>query len=185
MPPDSTPPKGWANHLNHPSKPTPGHTPLPSPQVRNSWPLPCLPPLEQSREPVLFLPPEAVVLYQVTSVNSLWPYGPQPTRLLCPWDFSGKNTGVGCHLKTWLSFLTGLLSISIDWGRPRNLVRISVTVPQPCISIASPPNPSSTYLPPLPLAVLKYIQHKLDIFMVRGIIFQINSSISVDLCSPL
>ena len=20
-----------------------------------------------------------------------------PTRLLCPWDFSGKNTGVGCH----------------------------------------------------------------------------------------
>ena len=21
----------------------------------------------------------------------------QPTRLLCPWDFPGKNTGVGCH----------------------------------------------------------------------------------------
>ena len=21
----------------------------------------------------------------------------QPTRLLCPWDFSGKDTGVGCH----------------------------------------------------------------------------------------
>ena len=21
----------------------------------------------------------------------------QPTRLLCPWDFSGKNAGVGCH----------------------------------------------------------------------------------------
>ena len=21
----------------------------------------------------------------------------EPTRLLCPWDFSGKNTGVGCH----------------------------------------------------------------------------------------
>ena len=21
----------------------------------------------------------------------------QPTRLLCLWDFSGKNTGVGCH----------------------------------------------------------------------------------------
>ena len=20
-----------------------------------------------------------------------------PTRLLCPWDFSGKNTAVGCH----------------------------------------------------------------------------------------
>ena len=21
----------------------------------------------------------------------------EPTRLLCPWDFSGKSTGVGCH----------------------------------------------------------------------------------------
>ena len=21
----------------------------------------------------------------------------QPTRLLCPWDSPGKNTGVGCH----------------------------------------------------------------------------------------
>ena len=29
--------------------------------------------------------------------NSLWPYRLQPTRLLCPWDFPGKNTGVGCH----------------------------------------------------------------------------------------
>ena len=30
--------------------------------------------------------------------DSLQPQGLQPTRLLCPWDFSGKNTGVGCHL---------------------------------------------------------------------------------------
>ena len=28
--------------------------------------------------------------------DSLWPFGLQPTRLLCPWDFLGKNTGVGC-----------------------------------------------------------------------------------------
>ena len=27
----------------------------------------------------------------------LGPQGLQPTRLLCPWDFPGKNTGVGCH----------------------------------------------------------------------------------------
>ena len=25
------------------------------------------------------------------------PHGLQPVRLLCPWDFPGKNTGVGCH----------------------------------------------------------------------------------------
>ena len=28
---------------------------------------------------------------------SLWPHELQPTRLLCPWDSPGKNTGVGCH----------------------------------------------------------------------------------------
>ena len=35
--------------------------------------------------------------------SSLQPHGLQPTRLLCPWDSPGKNTGVGCH---FLIFLT-------------------------------------------------------------------------------
>ena len=36
---------------------------------------------------------------QVASVvsDSVRPHGLQPTRLLCPWDSPGKNTGVGCH----------------------------------------------------------------------------------------
>ena len=29
--------------------------------------------------------------------DSLWPRGLQPSRLLCPWDSLGRNTGVGCH----------------------------------------------------------------------------------------
>ena len=29
--------------------------------------------------------------------DSLWLPVLQPTRLLCPWDSPGKNTGVGCH----------------------------------------------------------------------------------------
>ena len=29
--------------------------------------------------------------------NSQQPHGLWPTRLLCPWDSPGKNTGVGCH----------------------------------------------------------------------------------------
>ena len=29
--------------------------------------------------------------------DSLQPHGLQPTRLLPPWDFPGKSTGVGCH----------------------------------------------------------------------------------------
>ena len=30
--------------------------------------------------------------------NSSWPHTQKPARLLCPWDFPGKNFGVGCHL---------------------------------------------------------------------------------------
>ena len=29
--------------------------------------------------------------------DSLWSHGLQPTRLLYPWDFPGKDNGVGCH----------------------------------------------------------------------------------------
>ena len=29
--------------------------------------------------------------------NSVWPHRQQHTRLPCPWDSPGKNTGVGCH----------------------------------------------------------------------------------------
>ena len=29
--------------------------------------------------------------------DSSWPHGLQPTRLLHPWDFPGKSTGVVCH----------------------------------------------------------------------------------------
>ena len=38
----------------------------------------------------------ACSIASVTS-NSLRPHGRQPTRLLCPWDFPGKNTRGGCH----------------------------------------------------------------------------------------
>ena len=29
------------------------------------------------------------------------PHGLQPSRLLCPWHFPGKGTGVGCHCLLW------------------------------------------------------------------------------------
>ena len=29
--------------------------------------------------------------------DPVWPHSRQPTRLPCPWDSPGKNTGVGCH----------------------------------------------------------------------------------------
>ena len=37
--------------------------------------------------------------------DSSRPHGLQPTRLLRPWDFPDKSTGVGCHLLLWLSTL--------------------------------------------------------------------------------
>ena len=30
--------------------------------------------------------------------DSLQPFGLQPTRLFCPWGFSSRSVGVGCHL---------------------------------------------------------------------------------------
>ena len=30
------------------------------------------------------------------------PHGLQPTRLLRPWDFPGKSTGLGCHCLLWI-----------------------------------------------------------------------------------
>ena len=38
--------------------------------------------------------------------DSLWPHELQPTRLLHPWDFPGKSTGVGCHFFLQGIFLT-------------------------------------------------------------------------------
>ena len=37
---------------------------------------------------------------------SLGIHGLQPSRLLCPWDFPGKNTGVGCYRLLQGIFLT-------------------------------------------------------------------------------
>ena len=46
---------------------------------------------------VLLAAPWAVTLHLLQSCPTVWPCGLQPTRLLCPWDSPGKNTGVCCH----------------------------------------------------------------------------------------
>ena len=40
------------------------------------------------------LPVPSMLLFSQSCVRLLWPPGLQPARLLCPWDFPGKNTGV-------------------------------------------------------------------------------------------
>ena len=55
--------------------------------------------------------------------DSLRPHGLQPTRLLCPWDFPGKDTGVGCYF-----LLQGMLKLKLQkvghlmWRAEKTLV---------------------------------------------------------------
>ena len=47
--------------------------------------------------------------------DSLWPYGLEPARFLCPWKSPGKNTGVGWHFLFQRNFPTqGLNSRLLD-----------------------------------------------------------------------
>ena len=45
--------------------------------------------------------------------DPLWPHGLKPAWLLCPWDFPGKNTEVGCHFLLQGIFQTQGLSSSL------------------------------------------------------------------------
>ena len=47
--------------------------------------------------------------------DSSRPHGLQPTRLLRPWDFPGKSTGVGCHCLLQRSLVGYNL-----WGRKKS-----------------------------------------------------------------
>ena len=49
--------------------------------------------------------------------DSLQPHGLWPARLLCPWDFPGKNTGVGCHSLLQGIFLTQELHLGLPHCR--------------------------------------------------------------------
>ena len=44
------------------------------------------------------------------SCLTLQPHELKPVRLLCPWVFPGKNSGVGCHFLLQGIFLTQELS---------------------------------------------------------------------------
>ena len=52
---------------------------------------------------------------KVKSLSRVWPHGLQPTRLLHPWDFPGKSTGVGCHCLLPTLFLEAHI-IKREWG---------------------------------------------------------------------
>ena len=46
-----------------------------------------------------------------------WPHGPSLARFLCPWDFPGKNTGVGWHFLLHGIFLTQGSNLCLQFCR--------------------------------------------------------------------
>ena len=56
------------------------------------------------------------VLSRSVVSNSLWPHGLWPARLLCPWNFPGKNTG------------GGVSSFSREYSWPRDWTWVSCIV---------------------------------------------------------
>ena len=103
--------------------------------------------------------------------NLQWPRGLQPTRLLPPWDFPGKSTGVGCHCLLRDGPLTNPwflpLSPTVTYSRtsqtsPLKTIHQIITLqPNPHMGFQNeiqhcnhglwgPPRSSCTWLPALP-----------------------------------
>ena len=61
--------------------------------------------------------------------SSQRPHGLQPT-ILCPWDFLGKSTGVGCHGLLWIASL-----LSIKWKAGRELIKVNFLHPIAILSV--------------------------------------------------
>ena len=57
--------------------------------------------------------------------DSSRPHGLQPTRLLRPWDFPGKSTGVGCHIA--FSDIEPQKTPNSQ-GNPENLITVLLSV---------------------------------------------------------
>ena len=83
--------------------------------------------------------------------DSSQPHGLQPTRLLRPWDFPGKSTGVGCHCL----LQERPKSNSVLWGQG-NRVQTSLVRRRGnwCMGTTSPQDPRSSCRIPLSLGTL-------------------------------
>ena len=90
--------------------------------------------------------------------DSFEPHGLSLTRLFCPWDSPGKNTGVGCHFlprgSSWLGDQTHISCIGrwflYCWATRKALLKDSVqfsSVAQPCLTLCDPMNRSTPGLP--------------------------------------
>ena len=82
--------------------------------------LKAVPKKKKKRIGIQFLLPHCPVCACIVSrsvvSNSLRPRRRQPTRLLCPWDSAGKNTGGGCHLLLQFCVCQGQVSVPVPLG---------------------------------------------------------------------
>ena len=81
--------------------------------------------------------------------DSLRPHGLQPTRLLYPWDFPSKSTGVGCHrLSVQFSSLQFSRSVVSDSLQPHESQHARPPCPSPTPGVHSNSHPSSQWCHP-------------------------------------
>ena len=59
--------------------------------------------------------------------DPLGPHRLQPSRLLCPWDFPGKKTGLGCHVLLKAIFL--IQGSNLTLGSPALAGRFFTSLP--------------------------------------------------------
>ena len=84
--------------------------------------------------------------------DSVWPHRRQPTRLLRPWDSTGKKTGVGCHIllqcmkvnslsRVWLPAIpwTAAYQAPVSMGVSRQEYWTGLPVPSPWKELCSFP----------------------------------------------
>ena len=126
------------------------------PQLPQLWPLhtALLVPEGTSPHPICQFPKhhprvKEVLITQVS--DTFRPHGLKPSRLLCPWDFPGKNPAVGCHALAPLQgiFLTQGLNLHLPaapalqadsfplshWGSPTqggSCILLTGVTPTPC-----------------------------------------------------
>ena len=88
--------------------------------------------------------------------DSVQPHGLPPTRLLRPWDFPGKSTGVGCHCLLQLNKQGDNIQ---PWRTPFPSWNQSVV---PCVHLGKKKNNKPTYPQiyplfwPFPISKCKY-----------------------------
>ena len=100
----------------------------------------------QFSNPVLTKSLRAYVLSHLC-LTLCYPMDCSPTRLLCPWNFPGKNTGVGCHALLQGIFPTqdrtlmppaladSFFTTSAIWEGPKSLTTCQTISPFPGISV--------------------------------------------------